>query len=188
MVSFTLSTLAIALATLSNAAPTEKRQLAPGETSFALIAEGYPVLSLNAINSGVLGNLDLVFERLSAYPGTPAYLNNTLLDFDVPNPPTAGENGPYSMYFQEVGDDYGVSVPVTAIYDPDQTLGRKGFTVGSDGSLQPALHAALESFFACNSTLNGVDQFALKWGVFNSNGSAPYACVAARLVQNKNVQ
>jgi hypothetical protein len=188
MVSFTLSTLVIALATLSTASPTEKRKLSENETSFALIADGYPVLSLNAIDSGVPGNLDLVFERLSAYPGTPAYINNTLLDFDVPNPPTYGENGPYSMYFQEVGDNYGITVPVTAIFDPSQTAGRKGFTVGSDGSLQPALHAALESFFACNSTLNGVDQFALKWGVFNSNGSAPYACVAARLVENKNVQ
>ncbi|KAE9373392.1 hypothetical protein N431DRAFT_557498 [Stipitochalara longipes BDJ] len=182
MFSFTASAITLGLAALSSALPPSER--APQSTTevndfaIGLIAEGYPVLTLNAIQSGTLGNLDLVFERPSAYPGTPAYFSGTYLDFKLINDPN-----PYATYFEDVGDDYGFTVPVTAIYAPGQDNGRDGFTLASDGSINARMTAALQSFFACNSTLNGVDQFSLKWGVFKSDGGAPDGCVAAKLVQ-----
>jgi hypothetical protein len=44
--------------------------------------------------------------------------------------------------------------------------------------------AVLQSFFACNSTLNGVEKFSLLWGVFKSGGDAPGDFVATKLIQN----
>jgi hypothetical protein len=43
------------------------------------------------------------------------------------------------------------------------------------------LTAALQDFFACEQTTNGVVEYALKWGVFNSNGSAPFGCTPTDL-------
>jgi len=180
MISFTAPALTFALAALSSALPSLKRALSPNEFSLALVAEGYPRLSLNAIPSDTIGSLDLVFERLAAYPGTFAFLNGTYLDFDV--------GGVYAMYFPDVGDNYGFSVPITAIYSVGQNNGRSGFEIASDGSLSARLTSAEQSFFACNSTLNGVDQFALRWGVFKSDGGSPDGCIPARLVQNGNVE
>jgi hypothetical protein len=183
MVSFTVSAITLSLAALSSALPSSKR--APQSTTdfsdftIGLVAEGYPRITLNAIPSGTLGTLDLVFERPSVYPGTPAYFNGTYLDFKLQDDPN-----PYAMYFKDVGDEYGFTVPVTAIYAPGQDNGRDGFSLASDGSIVAPMTAALQSFFACNSTLNGVDQFALKWGVFQSDGGAPDGCVAGKLVQD----
>jgi hypothetical protein len=183
MVSFTVSAITLGLAALSSALPSSKRALQSttdsSDFTIGLVAEGYPRITLNAIPSGTLGTLDLVFERPSVYPGTPAYFNGTYLDFKLQDDPN-----PYAMYFEDVGDEYGFTVPVTAIYAPGQDNGRDGFSLASDGSIVAPMTAALQSFFACNSTLNGVDQFALKWGVFQSDGGAPDGCVAGKLVQN----
>jgi hypothetical protein len=82
------------------------------EFAIGLIAEGYPFLNLNAIPSGTVGTVDLVFERPSAFPSTPAFFNGTYLDFNLKEP------APYAMYFEDMGDNHGISVPVTAIYAP----------------------------------------------------------------------
>ena len=74
--------------------------------------------------------------------------------------------------------------PATAIFGNDE--GRTGFGF-TDGRLYARMDAAFEHFFACNETLNGKEQFGLKWGVFEANGSSPAGCVAAELVQNFNV-
>ncbi|KUJ08425.1 uncharacterized protein LY89DRAFT_330108 [Mollisia scopiformis] len=181
MVSFTLSTIFLGLAALSSALPSSKREYSKTKFAFSLQAEGYPALSLNAVQSGTLGNLDLVFQRPSAYPGTPAYFNGTILDFDLsdPNLPSS-----YGMYFTNVGDNYGVTVPVTAIY----AGGKEGFSILNDGTLAAPMDAALEHFFACNGTVNGEDILQLKWGVFESNGESPAGCVAATLNQVFNVK
>ena len=176
MVSFTATAMTLGFAALATALPSSKRS---DDFGIALVAEGYPLITLNAIQSGTLGNLDLVFERPSAYPGTPAYFNGTYLDFKLQN-----DLNPYAMYFEDVGDDYGFTVPVTAIYAPGQDNGRDGFSLASDGSIAARMTAALQSFFACNSTLKWQEQFSLKWGVFKSDGGAPDGCVAAKLVQN----
>src|SRR6187402_743900 len=84
MVSFTISTITLALAALTTALP-----IADNDRQYfrlGLHAEGYPYLSLNAIDFGIIGNKDLVFERPSVYPGTPAFLNGTILDFRVLDP------------------------------------------------------------------------------------------------------
>jgi len=92
------------------------------------------------------------------------------------------------MYFQNVGDNCGFSVPVTAIYSVGQNEGRDGFELASDGSLSARLTSAEQSFFACHSALNRVERFTLRWGVFKSDGGSPDGCVPAKLVQNENVE
>ena len=63
-----------------------------------------------------------------------------------------------------------------------------GFSIAKDGSLAAGLDAALERFFSCESTLfNEYEILALKWGVYNSNGTAPYGCTPAKFIQNFNV-
>ena len=183
MVSFSLSTLTtLALAALASARPASDDKTSAKYFSLALIAKGYPRLSLNAIQSAVLGSYDLVFERPSAYPGTPAILNGTKLDFHIKDPNQSIDY--YATYFEEVGDSYGTTVPATAIFGNDE--GRTGFGFRG-GKLYARMEAAFEHFFACNETLNGKEQFGLKWGVFEANGSSPEGCVAAELIQNFNV-
>ena len=69
-----------------------------------------------------------------------------------------------------------------AVYASGQDNGRDEFPLGSGGSIHAKMAAALQSFFACNSTLDGVDQFSLKWDVFKGGGRAPGGRVAAELV------
>ncbi|KAF4637175.1 hypothetical protein G7Y89_g910 [Cudoniella acicularis] len=184
MVFFTLSTLTLGLAALTSALPSRTRDTTQRSNfSLALNAVNYLHLSLNAIQSSTIGIMDLIFERQCTYPGTPAYLNNTLLIF-TPSVYGYPLGTPYSMSFPSVGDNYGYTVPVTAIFGEN---GNTGFGE-SNGVITAKLDATLESFFACNETLDGVDRFALKWGVFKADGGAPDGCVAAQLVESFNVQ
>jgi hypothetical protein len=48
----------------------------------------------------------------------------------------------------------------------------KGFSIAKDGSLSPPIDSAEEGFSACNSTLRGVEQLALKFGVYKADGCA----------------
>lgn len=194
MVTFTLSTITLRLAALASALPTstdsKPKPLSPNEFT-SLQAEGYPLLSLNMRQAASLGNFDLVFERPSAYPGTPAYLNTTRLDFDLTTIPSLarGLPGPYTAQLQEVGDNYGTKVPVTASFDPDNVRGRTGFEFGDDGSLSARITAALQGFFACTATYNGGEELlGLFWGVYQSNGQAPEGCVPAKLVKSDITQ
>jgi hypothetical protein len=86
--------------------------------------------------------------------------------------------------FRNSGDNYGTTVPVTAISGQEE--GMNGFSV-NNGEITAKLDAALDHFFACNSTIDGKEQLALKFGVYQSNGQAPENCVSAKLVQNFNV-
>jgi len=180
MVSFIFSIMALGLTALSSAMPTDRRALNSSEFTLALRAQGYPTLSLNTVPhpEDSQTSLYLVFERLAAYPGTPTYLNSTYLNFDV------GASKPFSMYSPEVGDDYGIAVPVLAKYGQENGSGGYGIY---DGTLSGTLHSAEEAFFACNQTINGEENLVLNWGVFNSNGSAPYECVPAQLIVNHNL-
>ncbi|CZR54027.1 uncharacterized protein PAC_03910 [Phialocephala subalpina] len=171
MVSFTLSALTLGLVALSSARPGKRNAPAITEYAFTLQAEGYPTLTLNAVNSGTLGNLDFVFERPSVYPGTPAHFNGTKLQFDLNDPNLPA---PYGMSFHDVGDNYGITVPVTAIFDG----GKDGFSLAGDGTLGAPMDAAFNHFFACNGTVNGEEILQLKWGVFESNDENPAGCVA----------
>lgn len=133
MVSFTLPTLTLALATLSSALPsTTKRQaVAPGEFVLGLHAENYPYLTLDAIQSSVIGIYDLVFERPSVYPGTAAHVNATHLIF-IPGPATKDftEGTGYSMSVPSLVGVSDGTVAVTANYGDN---GDEGFgTVGDD--------------------------------------------------------
>ncbi|ESZ94702.1 hypothetical protein SBOR_4896 [Sclerotinia borealis F-4128] len=154
------------------------RALNSGEFSLALSAQGYPSLSLNAVPGPQADTLSLIFERQAAYPGTPCYTNSTYLDFDV------GDTQPFAMYVPQVGDDYGLAVPVLA--NLGQKNGRAGFVLAG-GQLAPPLDSGVENFFACNGTVNGEDALVLNFGVFNSDGTSPTGCVAATLIQNDNV-
>jgi hypothetical protein len=59
------------------------------------------------------------------------------------------------MFFE---GNYRFTVTVTAIYALDRAMENSGLLLGSDRSV----HAASQGFFACNSILNGVNQFFLK--------------------------
>lgn len=86
-----------------------------------------------------------------------------------------------------MGDNYGTTIEVHVWFG--QQNGNTGFSIAKHGSLAARLGAALESFFACESTLfDGCEILALKWGVYNSNGTAPYGCIPAKLIQNFKVQ
>ena len=178
MVSFTLSTIALGLAALTSALPAQSTTIRQDRFSLALHAENYPVLSLNAINSSVIGVKSLVFERPSAYPGTPAYLNDGHFLFDL------SDTQPYAMNIPSVGDAYGVARDVNAPFG--ESNGDDGFGL-VDGALVARQDAALQAFFACNSTLDGQDILSLKWGVYQADGKAPEDCTAAKLVTNFNV-
>ncbi|TVY78371.1 hypothetical protein LSUE1_G004311, partial [Lachnellula suecica] len=132
---------------------------APSEFSINLQSASYPILPLVAQESGTLGNFDLVFQRPSAYTGTPAYFNSSRLVFDY----TGTYPGIYAMHYENVGDNYGATVPVTAIFGQDE--GTEGLSEGSDGTVQPARTAALQGFFACNVTLGGDEYLGLRFGV-----------------------
>ncbi len=81
-----------------------------------------------------------------------------------------------------IDNTYGATVEVHAGF------GNTGFSIAKDGSLATRLEAALESFVACESMLfDGYEILVLKWGVYNSNGAAPYGCISANLIQNFNV-
>lgn len=131
------------------------------------------------IRSSTLGTMNLFFQRPSVYTGTPAYLNNTYLNFDI-------SGTPYAMDFVSVGDDHGYSVPVTAVFSATQENGRAGFSVSSDGEVQATLTAATQGFFACKRTLEDagpveMEGLTLDWGIFQEDGSAPEGCVFAGL-------
>jgi hypothetical protein len=178
----TLSAATLGLAALTSALLAPSSNAQTNEFILYLDAAGYPSITLNAVESGTLGNLDLVFERPSAYPGTPAYLNNTLLEFDYKgSEPGPVHPGIYSANFQDVGDNYGAKVPVTAIYGTNEAT--EGFGQGPDGTLTATKTAALQSFYACNTTTKGEPILGLFWGVPKEDGSAPDECVLARLVQ-----
>ncbi|PVH82843.1 hypothetical protein DL98DRAFT_529801 [Cadophora sp. DSE1049] len=132
-----------------------------------------PVLALNSIKSGVIGNYNLVFERPSAYPGTPAYLVNSELAFII-----QGETEPYAVNFGDSIRGPGDLNDVMAGYGFNQAV--KGLGFSGEGYLVYANGAQL-NFFACNTTLNGVEQFSLKTGFPNEDGSAPAGCVAAQI-------
>jgi hypothetical protein len=85
MVANTLSALTLGLAALSSALPSSKKKKKRPQSvtqsddfEIGLIAEGYPLLTLNAIQSGTLGNLDLVFERPFSLPWYPCLLQRNL--------------------------------------------------------------------------------------------------------------
>ncbi|KAF8854428.1 hypothetical protein BDZ45DRAFT_747574 [Acephala macrosclerotiorum] len=174
MVSVTFSAITLGLAALGSAHPSKRAIAGTPEYVFTLQAQGYPTLTLSATNSRTLSNLDFVFERPSVYSGTPAHLNETKLQFDLGDPDFPSG---YGMYFQDIGDNYGITVPVTAIY----AGGKDGFSIASDGTLGALTDAAFNHFFACNGTVNGEEILQLKWGVFKSNGENPARCVAATL-------
>lgn len=192
MVSLTLSALTLGLEALSTALPASlptNRNLSPNEFTLALISEDYGRLSLNTIESGVLGNLDLVFDgKPGFYVGKSAYLNNTMLELDTSNFTSidGSKTFPYGVRIEPVGDDYGYTTPVVAGFG--NAGATKGFEVNGYDEIVPPIDAALQSFFACNSTLNGVERLQLRFGVYKADGSDPDGCSAASLVQEFNQQ
>lgn len=143
MVSFILSTLALGLASLTTALPTQSTARNT-EFTMSLVAENYPHLNLVAVQSSVLGNLNLLFRNPAIYTATPAYLNGTYLDFNY----TGQYPGIFSANVPSVGDNYGYTVPVTAIFGQedgtpgwDQREGQVAFT---------GMHAALDRLYACS--------------------------------------
>lgn len=181
MVSTTFATALLSALALTTAAPTARDSTAcpkSSQFSLALKAANYPVLSLTAEHSSA-GTSSLNFERPSAYPGTPLCISDSRLVFALP-----GTDEPASAVFAYTGDSYGAKSAITA---NSGLGGNTGFSI-VDGQLAVTKTAALQSFYACNTTVNAVEAFALFYGTQNSDGSAPEGCVIAELVQNFNVE
>lgn len=88
------------------------------------------------------------------------------------------------MHYGDPGEVHGLALMVTAA--KGHVGGTPGMRIGS-GDLGPPMTSGAQSFFACNTTIDEMPQLALHFGVFNSNGTAPYGCVIAQLEQNFNV-
>lgn len=176
MVHLSLSAFSLGLFTLCSGYPTQNTT---STTKFTLIlkAPTYPPLPLAAMPYSDPSTFALVFEPSPAFPGTPASLDNTYIDFNI-------DGTTYSMHYGDPGEVGGLALLVTAA--KGHVGGTPGMRVGS-GDLGPPLTSADQSFFACNRTIADVPLLALHFGVFNSNGTAPYDCVIAELEQNFNV-
>ncbi|KAF2723926.1 hypothetical protein K431DRAFT_310643 [Polychaeton citri CBS 116435] len=160
------------------------------EFALAMTVDGTDTyVSLNAVSNGTLGNLVLQTQRLSVYPGTPAYFNGSAADgmaalnFDLTDSTDEYNKGVFGLHAPDVGDNYGYSTPVSAIY------GFQEFAWGSyNGTITHNLNAALEDFFSCEGVINGEKASYLAWGVYQSNGEAPEGCAVTNLVKNCNVE
>ena len=166
---FSLSSTLSLLLPLAASLPTSP---APVSAPFAisLVTPNYPRLSLNIDKSNVIGVYNLVFQRPTAYPGTPAYFNDIYLDFAVPD-----EENPYYM---DIVDGEGVR-DVLAIYGAGSGTNKFGL---EGTKLVVTGEPADEGFLACNTTLfDGGSILGLKWG---PNAVPVEGCVSAELVQN----
>lgn len=47
--------------------------------------------------------------------------------------------------------------------------------------------AALQNWYACKDTVNGVENYVLRWGVMQTDGNPPEGCQATSMTQNFNV-
>ncbi|KAH7370666.1 hypothetical protein BKA65DRAFT_488993 [Rhexocercosporidium sp. MPI-PUGE-AT-0058] len=184
MVSSTVSALTLGLATIGGAsAPTAPAPAAPTTTTpssnppqtfpLFLQAEDIPTLPLYAIKSEAIGNYYLTFQRPSVYTGTPAYLVDSELAFLIP-----GEDTPYAMNFGDSIRGPGDLNDVEAGYGFNQAV--SGLAFSDDGVLVFSSGTS-PNFFACNTTLNAMEEFSLKIGQANADGSAPEGCVAAKI-------
>ncbi|CAJ2512064.1 Uu.00g076890.m01.CDS01 [Anthostomella pinea] len=183
--SFVFSCLAAVGALAAPQAITVARQSPPTDEEFGLtMTVNGAYVSLNAVSNGT-EDLILEAQRLSVYPGTPAYLTGTspaaALSFDLTDSTTVPA-GVYGVLVPSVGDNYGYATPVLARKDYEEFE----FSV-TNGTISHRLTAALQSWFACLDTVNGEDNYVLKWGVFQSNGSPPAGCATTTVQQNFNV-
>ncbi|KAF2168792.1 hypothetical protein M409DRAFT_20808 [Zasmidium cellare ATCC 36951] len=181
------ATLALALAAVGSALPAPQSHSATGATppkdqefGLAMKVDG-SLVSLNAVSNGSTGGLVLEGERLSVYPGTPAYLNGTseyrALNFDI-----AGTA--YGIATPEVGDNYGFAASVFAIEGFQQFE----WTVASE-KIDHKRDAALNQFYACKDVAaDGVENVFLKWGTQGTDGQPPVGCQSTEVVQNFNVE
>ncbi|KAJ0123938.1 hypothetical protein J7T55_012410 [Diaporthe amygdali] len=149
--------------------------------------------SLNAIYLSEKGIL-LQAQNMSDYSGTPTYLNSTESDdpsdhfpdslvLNLTNTPDiSAPPGVYGVAVASLGDAHGAWVFVSAIQDEQEF----DFLV-TDGSVYHELTAAPQSWFACSQTVENVTGTFLSWGVYDTNGSAPFGCEVTDVVQNFNV-
>ncbi|KAI5369636.1 hypothetical protein Slin15195_G005110 [Septoria linicola] len=130
-------------------------------------------------------DLLLVAERLAAYPGTPAYINNTLpkdkngVDYVSLNMDVNGTS--YGLSAASVGSAYGRATTVLAVKGQQQ----EEWTVGS--TIWHKMAAASNLLLACNETVNGEPAVVLSWGIYYSNGSAPAGCAFTSVWRNCDV-
>ncbi|QIW98334.1 hypothetical protein AMS68_003852 [Peltaster fructicola] len=147
--------------------------------------------SANAVKNGTSAELVLEAERLSVYPGTQAYFNDS-------NPsPTEGfdykalnfvlDDGVYGAFAADVGDSYGLAVPIYLVKDKQQFE-----WLSFNGSIGHKLFAAPNSLYACfRSLVDAPPNFFLSFGDYNFSSSIagpPAGCNITNVVQNYNVE
>ena len=169
--------LTIAFAATAAAAPTSSSPCQSAEFSLAMQVDGNYV-SLNAIDNGSPGSVNIVAENPSEYPGTPGmphlshhyYLNlliliqnlvyengttpNAQLNFniDCTNEPLTNQTGVFHISVPDLGERYGASEAITASTE----FTYPHFSVGSDGSVVPELTAASQWWYGEFSFLSSL--------------------------------
>ncbi|WPH02200.1 Hypothetical protein R9X50_00505500 [Acrodontium crateriforme] len=178
-----VSIAAILADTASGAPVAESKQ-----HSVYFTVDGGSFVSANAMRNGTEPDdaIILAGERLSVYPGTPAFLTgnspNNALNFDLRQPlDKTIAPGTYGAFAPLVGDNYGYSTPV--VLKEDQSEDEWSVY---DGTLSHKLDSAEEAFFSCTLPVNGEDLAVLSWGVFQSNGQPPVGCETTQVVFTNN--
>jgi hypothetical protein len=131
---------------------------------------------------------------------------NATLGFDIKasDDCESKQTGNFVIWVPDLGESYGRSDPIQA----SKKSTYPHFSIGNDGSVYPQLTAASQGWYgkssatadcfhldvdwltmiaACNITVQGESYWGLSWGVYNSNGSAPYGCVNTSVKQNFNI-
>ncbi|KAF1817746.1 uncharacterized protein K489DRAFT_435649 [Dissoconium aciculare CBS 342.82] len=179
------TSILIALAAIASAMPAPQVTVGSGpdpkqEFALAVRYNGIP-LSLFAVNNGTDNERVLVAERLSAYPGTPAFANvqdggrYTSVNLDID-----GES--FGLVVKPVGTSYGDSTTVLAKKNTQEF----GWSI-KDGLVDHARTGPFNFFYLCKDTVNDQEVDVLKWVNANYNTTAPEGCVYTQIYQNCNV-
>lgn len=180
MVSITFSIITFLLAASSTALSAASLKKSPNNKFIiALIAEGYPLLELRAIESGAEGWLDLVFGYSFEEPYTKAYLQGGKVKFDLPY---VQKPGIYGMVLPPPDsvppENYSYVGPVYAKYGE----ATKGFSILEN--IGPLLVAKpnFEDFYVCNRTVpkEKDPRFILARGYIHTK-NVTMGCVLAEL-------
>lgn len=185
------STIALSLAAAASASPAPPHYYGIAfSVSGNNSAPNYVSANL-VLAEGTASTYLLKGERLSVYPGTPAFFvsnhDNTpynSLTFIINGTIAAGASAP------AVGDNYGYAAPVTA--SGKSSVGDRKWTISRTDPKDRSIilghqqTAALQSFFACDTQLQGKPATVLSWGVYGSDGKPPKNCKITKVILNDN--
>ncbi|USW58599.1 hypothetical protein Slin15195_G119180 [Septoria linicola] len=182
-------TLALALAAGAAAAPSSKP--APlSSLEFGLImgvsnsTSGQKTfVSLNAAKNANEENYQLIGQRLSVYPGTPAFADSPTPDPDFRALELDIDGVSYGLFAEDIGHRSGARTQITA----NKSQKQYEWAINAQtGEISHKISSAVNQFLACNTTVNGEEYLSLAWGNYASEG-LPEGCIHTSVYQNCNV-